>query len=86
MAVSKKRKMMLYFFPLISGIQVLDYGFFEGGTCFRVPIVSGTPDSTSKNFAVSGFSQGRISQIPEFLTRGDMDNRPCHGFRRHLDE
>ena len=69
--------MMLYFFPLIGGIQVLDSGFFEGGTFgwdFRVPIVSGTPDSTNKNFAVSGFSQGRISQIPEFLTKGDMDN------------
>ena len=66
--------MMLYFSPLIGGIQVLDSGFFTGRTCFRVPIVSGTPDSTTKNFAVSGFSQGRISQIPEFLTKGDMDN------------
>ena len=89
------------FSPSSRGIQVLDSGFFNGGTqprtqassrypsyqrrlgteceiaendwergwvglAFRVPIVSGIPDSTSKNFPDSGFSQGRISQIPEF--------------------
>ena len=45
----------------------------SGGT-FGFQLLVGLRIPQAKIFAVSGFSQGRISQIPEFLTKGDMDN------------